>query len=61
MADMLMLAVLAYMVGGASVSLGYLEVIYMIVMLMELLRLHVAGAFALAEGQVVAPSPRGKV
>jgi probable O-glycosylation ligase (exosortase A-associated) len=44
MADMLMLSVLAYMVGGASVSLGYLEVIYMIVMLMELLLLHVARA-----------------
>lgn len=46
MADMLMLSVLAYMVGGASVSLGYLEVIYMVVMLMELLRLHVARALA---------------
>lgn len=44
MADMLMLAVLAYMVGGASVSVGYLEVIYMVVMLMELLRQHVARA-----------------
>lgn len=61
MADMLMLAVLAYMVGGASVSLAYLEVIYMVVMLMELLRLHVAGAFALAERKAVAPGPRGKV
>lgn len=44
MSDMLMLSVLAYMVGGASVSLGYLEVVYMIVMLMELLRLHVERA-----------------
>lgn len=44
MADMLMLALLAYMVGGAAVSLGYFEVIYMIVMLMELLRLHVSRA-----------------
>ena len=44
MADMLMLSVLAYMVGGASVSLGYLEAIYMIVMLLELLRLHVTQA-----------------
>jgi O-antigen ligase len=61
MADMLMLAVLAYMVGGASVSLGYLEVIYMVVMLMELLRLHVAGAFASAERQAIAPVPRRKV
>jgi len=55
MADMLMLSVLAYMVGGASVSLGYLEVIYMIVMLMELLRLHVTRAQAAA-----AATPRGK-
>ena len=46
MGDMLMLSVLAYMVGGASVSVGYLEVIYMVVMLMELLRLHVARAAA---------------
>jgi len=49
MADMLMLSVLAYMVGGASVSLAYLEVIYMIVMLMELLRLHVTRAVAVAK------------
>ena len=48
MADMLMLSVLAYMVGGASVSLGYLEVIYMVVMLMELLRLHLVRAAASA-------------
>lgn len=46
MADMLMLAVLAYMVGGATVSIAYFEVIYMIVMLMELLRLHVVRALA---------------
>lgn len=44
MADMLMLSLLAYMVGGASVSVAYLEAIYMMVMLMELLRLHVARA-----------------
>lgn len=41
MADMLMLSILAYAVGGAAVSLGYFEVIYMIIMLMELLRLYV--------------------
>lgn len=41
MADMLLLAVLAYLVGGAAVSLAYFEVIYVIVMLMELLRIHV--------------------
>lgn len=46
MADMLMLAVLAYMVGGATVSVAYFEVIYMLVMLTELLRLHVTRALA---------------
>jgi probable O-glycosylation ligase (exosortase A-associated) len=44
MADMLMLAIIAYMAGGAAVSLAYFEVIYMVVMLMEMLRLHVARA-----------------
>ena len=44
MADMLMLAILAYMTGGAAVSLAYYEVIYMVIMLMELLRLHVVRA-----------------
>jgi len=44
MADMLMLGVIAYMAGGASVSLAYFEVIYMVIMLMEMLRLHVARA-----------------
>ena len=53
MADMLMLAVLAYMVGGAAVSLGYYEVIYMVVMLMELLRLHVGRARADTVGQAL--------
>jgi len=42
MADMLMLAIIAYMAGGAAVSLAYFEIIYMVVMLMEMLRLHVA-------------------
>ncbi|MDP2073789.1 putative O-glycosylation ligase, exosortase A system-associated [Hydrogenophaga sp.] len=42
MADMLMLGIIAYMAGGAAVSLAYFEVIYMLVMLMEMLRLHVA-------------------
>ena len=44
MADMLMLGIIAYMAGGAAVSLAYFEVIYMVVMLMEMLRLHVARA-----------------
>lgn len=48
MADMLMLAVIAYMAGGAAVSLGYFEAIYMVVMLMEMLRLHVARAHSAA-------------
>jgi probable O-glycosylation ligase (exosortase A-associated) len=41
MADMLMLGIIAYMAGGAGVSLAYFEVLYMVVMLMELLRIHV--------------------
>ncbi len=44
MADMLMLAILAYMIGGAAVSLAYYEAVYMIVMMMELLRVHVVRA-----------------
>ena len=48
MADMLMLGIVAYMAGGAAVSLAYFEVIYMVVMLMEMLRLHVARAVAAA-------------
>jgi len=44
MADALLLSIIAYMVGGAGVSLAYLEVIYVIIMLMELLRLHVLRA-----------------
>ena len=49
MADMLMLGIIAYMAGGAAVSLAYFEVIYMVVMLMELLRLHVARAVLATE------------
>lgn len=49
MADMLMLGILAYMAGGAAVSLAYLEVFYMVVMLMEMLRLHVARAVLATE------------
>lgn len=41
LADMLMLSVIAYMVGGAGVSLAYFEAIYIVIMLMELLRVHV--------------------
>lgn len=44
MADMLMLSILAYMVGGAAVSLGYFEPIYMIVMLVELIRVKLLQA-----------------
>ena len=36
------------MAGGAAVSLAYFEVIYMVVMLMEMLRLHVARAVVAA-------------
>lgn len=45
MADALMVAVIAYMVGGAGVSLAYFEVIYMVMMLMELLRVLVKRAY----------------
>jgi probable O-glycosylation ligase (exosortase A-associated) len=38
--DMLMLAVMAYMVGGAAVSVAYLEVAYLMVMLMAVLQVH---------------------
>lgn len=41
MADMLMVSLVAYLVGGSVASLGYFEVVYMLIMLMELLRLHV--------------------
>lgn len=44
MADMLMLSIIAYMAGGAGVSLGYLEAIYIVIMLMEMLRVHVRNA-----------------
>lgn len=57
MADMLMLGIIAYMAGGAAVSLGYFEVIYMVVMLMEMLRLHVARAVATQAPQRTAGVP----
>ncbi|NCT96015.1 MAG: putative O-glycosylation ligase, exosortase A system-associated [Comamonadaceae bacterium] len=38
--DMLMLAVMAYLVGGASVSVAYLEMAYFMVMLMAVLQVH---------------------
>ncbi|MDZ4283073.1 MAG: putative O-glycosylation ligase, exosortase A system-associated [Hydrogenophaga sp.] len=41
LADLLALSVMAYLIGGASVSLGYLEVAYMLAMLMELLFINV--------------------
>lgn len=49
MADMLMLSILAYLVGGASVSVAYIEIIYVIGMLMELLRIHVIGQSAISK------------
>lgn len=66
MADMLMLGVMAYLVGGATVSLAYLEIIYMVVMLMELLRLHVSRALGEPKRQAtllfraVPPAAEGK-
>lgn len=60
MADMLLLSILAYTVGGAAVSLGYFEVIYMVIMLMELLRLHVIRETRIAGGKVrTVAAPRG--
>lgn len=44
MADMLMVSLIAYLVGGSVASLGYFEVMYMLVMLMELLRQYVMRA-----------------
>ena len=41
MADALMLSLLAYLVGGAAVSLAYFEPPFVIVMLMELVRQQV--------------------
>ena len=38
MANTLMLALIAYLVGGAAVSLAYFELPFMLIMLMELLR-----------------------
>lgn len=58
MADALMLAVLVYMVGGAAVSMGYYEGIYMFVMLVELLHLHVRRA-AQATQPALGPNQRG--
>jgi probable O-glycosylation ligase (exosortase A-associated) len=46
MANGLMLAILAYLVGGSAVSLGYFELPYMLVMLMEILRQHVKSEMA---------------
>ncbi|MDP1684469.1 putative O-glycosylation ligase, exosortase A system-associated [Hydrogenophaga sp.] len=57
LADMLMLSVVAYLIGGAGVSLSYFELIYMIVMLMEMLRMHVAGA---AKQQVLQRKANGR-
>lgn len=41
MADMLMLSIVAYMVGGLTVSLAYLEAIYIVLMIMEMLKQQV--------------------
>ncbi|MGE5384601.1 MAG: putative O-glycosylation ligase, exosortase A system-associated [Betaproteobacteria bacterium] len=41
LADLLAVSVVAYMIGGAGVSLGYFETIYVFVTLMEVLKQHV--------------------
>ncbi|MDR3299077.1 MAG: putative O-glycosylation ligase, exosortase A system-associated [Candidatus Accumulibacter sp.] len=52
MADALMLAILAYLAGGAAVSLGYFEIPYMLVMLMEILRQYVKNETLAAPGKI---------
>jgi probable O-glycosylation ligase (exosortase A-associated) len=50
-ANALMLALLAYLAGGAGVSLGYFEVPYMLAMLMELLKQQVERGIAAPAGK----------
>lgn len=47
MANAVMLALFAYLVGGAAVSLAYFELPFMLVMLMEILRQYVLNEFDL--------------
>lgn len=56
MADMLMLSIVAYMVGGLFVSLAYLEANYIVLVVMEMLRQRVLKIVA-AETGAPAPPP----
>jgi probable O-glycosylation ligase (exosortase A-associated) len=56
MTDMLTVAVVAYAVGGAAVSLAYFEIFYMIAMLQEILKQHLRSAVA-AERKIAAAQP----
>jgi hypothetical protein len=38
MADMLTISVLAYMVGGLAVSMGYFDLIYIVAMMLEIVK-----------------------
>jgi probable O-glycosylation ligase (exosortase A-associated) len=44
LADMIGAAMVAYVIGGAALSLAYFEIVYMLVMLMEVLRAYAASA-----------------
>jgi probable O-glycosylation ligase (exosortase A-associated) len=55
MADMLMLSVVAYMVGGLFVSLAYLEAIYMVLVIIEMLRQYALKIVAIESGRPAVP------
>ena len=56
MADMLMLSVVAYMVGGLFVSLAYLEAIYIVLVIIEMLRQNVLRMVAIESGRPALPA-----
>lgn len=56
MADMLMLSIMAYMVGGLFVSLAYLEANYIVLIVMEMLRQHVLKLVAAEKSAPVPPA-----
>lgn len=56
LANLLGVSLMAYMVGGAGVSLAYFETMYVLVMLMEVLRQHVR--HCVAEQRVSQPDVR---
>ena len=56
MADMLMLSILAYMVGGLNVSLAYLESIYIVLVTIEMLKRHCMKIKAAEDGRLAVPA-----